>query len=241
MVSLLIISHSASIARGAKELADQMVQGRVPIAAAGGTLDGALGTSTDLIAQALEQVRSPDGILVFVDLGSAVMSAEIALELSGERFLISRAALVEGVLVAAVQASAGASLEQVALVAERALEAKGEINPVPIEPPPPPPPTTYERTLTITHPAGLHMRPATLLVQTAARFKATLRAYNLHRPGSANANVKSILEVLKLGVAQHHRITISADGEDAEVALNALEALVTCNFGESGGVSAATR
>lgn len=236
MVSLLIVSHSPYIARGVKELADQMVQGQVPIAAAGGTVDGELGTSTELISAALESVRSPDGVLVLVDMGSAIMSAEMALEMSGERFLISVAPLVEGALVAAVQASAGATLEQVAAAAARALEAKviGEGSaPTPPEPAAPPPASAIpEITLTITHPAGLHMRPAKDFVQTATRFQAQLRAHNLDRPGSPEANAKSMIDIMKLGVAQGHRILITAEGDDADAALAALEQLVTSNFGE---------
>ncbi len=122
MVSLLIVSHSAEIARGVKALAEQMTQGKVTIAAAGGTLDGTLGTSTDLIAQALERLDLTAGILVLMDLGSAVMSAETALELGGVSFIMSNAPLVEGAILAAVEAANGATLAQTAAAAERARE-----------------------------------------------------------------------------------------------------------------------
>ncbi len=122
MVSLLIVSHSAQIANGVKELAEQMTQGKVAIAATGGTPDGSLGTSTDLISQALEQVRSPDGVLVLVDLGSAVMSAETVLETSDASYVISNAPLVEGAVFAAVEAATGADLQQTAAAAESARE-----------------------------------------------------------------------------------------------------------------------
>jgi dihydroxyacetone kinase phosphotransfer subunit len=122
MVSLLIVSHSAAIAEGVKALAEQMTQGRVTIAAAGGTLDGTLGTSTDLIAQALDRLDPSDGVLVLMDLGSAVMSAETALELSGVSFIMSNAPLVEGAILAAVEAANGATLAQTAAAAERARE-----------------------------------------------------------------------------------------------------------------------
>jgi dihydroxyacetone kinase phosphotransfer subunit len=122
MVSLLIVSHSAAIAEGVKALAEQMTQGRVTIAAAGGTLDGTLGTSTDLIAQALDRLDPSDGVLVLMDLGSAVMSAETALELSSVSFIMSNAPLVEGAILAAVEAANGATLAQTAAAAERACE-----------------------------------------------------------------------------------------------------------------------
>ncbi len=123
MVGLLIVSHSTEIARGVQALVEQMTQGQVAVAATGGTPDGAIGTSADLIGQVLEAMRASsdvDSVLVLVDLGSAVMSAEIALELSELPFVISNAPLVEGAVLAAVEASIGADLPQTAAAAEHA-------------------------------------------------------------------------------------------------------------------------
>lgn len=123
MVSLLIVSHSAQLALGVKELADQMAKGKVTIAAVGGTEDGSLGTNADQIRAALEAITSPDGTLVLVDLGSAVLSAETAIEtLPGIRALISDAPMVEGAVLAAIEASVGASLEEIARAALQAHE-----------------------------------------------------------------------------------------------------------------------
>lgn len=122
MVGLLIISHSRKIAEGARELAEQMTQQQVPIADAGGTLDGELGTSAELIRAAADRLISDgraDALLVLVDLGSAVMSAEIALEDFGAPYRLSDGPLVEGALMAAVEASIGGDLERVAAVAEQ--------------------------------------------------------------------------------------------------------------------------
>jgi PTS hybrid protein len=123
MISLLIVSHSAQLAAGVKEFADQVAGGKVQIADAGGTADGALGTSVERIQAALERIVSPDGTLVLVDLGSAVLSVEMAIEaLGAAHVLISNAPLVEGAYLAAIEASAeGATLEQ---VAEAALQAR---------------------------------------------------------------------------------------------------------------------
>jgi phosphotransferase system HPr (HPr) family protein len=85
-----------------------------------------------------------------------------------------------------------------------------------------------EETVTITNKVGLHARPATLFVQTAARFGASVRA----RCGPREADAKRILEVLQLGAAQGATLTVSADGADASEAVNALVALVKNNFGE---------
>jgi dihydroxyacetone kinase phosphotransfer subunit len=120
MVSLLIVSHSAQIAGGIKELADQMTGGAVPIAAIGGTSDGRLGTSPDRIRAAFESVACSDGVLVLVDLGSAVLSAEHALEGVDCPVSLSNAPLVEGAVLAAVEASVGGDLAGTAAAAERA-------------------------------------------------------------------------------------------------------------------------
>lgn len=124
-VSLVVVSHSAKLAEGVVELAGQMAGGKVAMAAAGGTGDGSLGTSVDLITEALQRVATPEGTLVLLDLGSAVMATEIAVEQftqsTGHRVLISPAPLVEGAVIAAVEASVGSSLTEVADAALHAL------------------------------------------------------------------------------------------------------------------------
>lgn len=123
MVSLLIVSHSAQLAAGVREFASQVAGGRVQIADAGGMADGALGTSIDRIQDGLQQIASPDGTLVLVDLGSAVLSVEMAIEALGiTRVQISDAPLVEGAYLAAIEASADASLEETAAAALQARE-----------------------------------------------------------------------------------------------------------------------
>jgi dihydroxyacetone kinase phosphotransfer subunit len=118
MVNLLIVSHSGQLASGVKEFVEQIAHKDVRIGAAGGTDDGNLGTSANRIKAALEMLTTPDGILVLVDLGSAVMSVQTALEmLDNMRVLISEAPLVEGAYLAATEASVGASLEETAAAA----------------------------------------------------------------------------------------------------------------------------
>lgn len=125
-VSLIVVSHSAKLAEGVVELAGQMTQGKVTIVAAGGTNDGTLGTSVERILAALEQVAGPDGTLVLLDLGSAVMATEMAVEQftqksEHQRVLVSPAPLVEGAVIAAVEASIGNSLEEVDAAARDAM------------------------------------------------------------------------------------------------------------------------
>ncbi|HTC81422.1 MAG TPA: dihydroxyacetone kinase phosphoryl donor subunit DhaM [Acidimicrobiia bacterium] len=129
MVGLVVVSHSSRLAEGVVELAREMGGATVAIEAAGGVeAGGALGTSATLIAAAIERAWSEDGVLVVMDLGSAVLSAEAALELldegRGDRVLLCDAPLAEGAVIAAVAAGSGASLEAVAAEARRALEPK---------------------------------------------------------------------------------------------------------------------
>ncbi len=121
MIGMLIVSHSRKIAEGVLELAEQMGQQQVPLRAAGGMSDGALGTSAEVIhAAALELAGMPiDGLLVLLDLGSAVLSTEMALEGFAKPFVISDAPLVEGAMMAVIEAAIGGSLEQVAAAADR--------------------------------------------------------------------------------------------------------------------------
>lgn len=83
----------------------------------------------------------------------------------------------------------------------------------------------------ITHPAGLHARPASLFVQTANKFTSEISVQNITTK-SNQANAKSILSVLTLGVMQGHQIEIVAKGDDANDCINALKTLVEGNFGE---------
>jgi PTS hybrid protein len=124
MVNLLIVSHSAQLAAGVQEFASQVAGDEVKIAAAGGAVDGSLGTSVERIQDGLKAVASPDGVLILVDLGSAVISVEAALEhFSDGPTLISDAPLVEGAYLAALEATVeGTTLEQVAAAALQARE-----------------------------------------------------------------------------------------------------------------------
>ncbi|MCM8749899.1 dihydroxyacetone kinase phosphoryl donor subunit DhaM [Thermomicrobiaceae bacterium CFH 74404] len=118
MVALVIVAHSAKLAEGVRELAAQMTQGRVPIFAAGGVDDDILGTNAERIREALEAaLASSQEVLVLMDLGSAVLSARMAIDLLPEeqrsRVRLSQAPLVEGAVVAAVEAAIGKGLDEI--------------------------------------------------------------------------------------------------------------------------------
>lgn len=85
-----------------------------------------------------------------------------------------------------------------------------------------------EITIVVDNEVGLHARPASLFVQTAKQFKSDISVTY----GERKANAKSILSVLTLGANQGAEITIHAEGEDADEALQALKSLIENNFGE---------
>lgn len=119
MVGLVLVSHSARLAEGLREMVAQVAGDDVPVAIAGGTEDGRLGTSAPLITEAIRAtLASADQALVLVDLGSAVLSLELALDeldpSDRERVRVSDAPLVEGAVVGAVQASVGSDIDEVA-------------------------------------------------------------------------------------------------------------------------------
>lgn len=124
MVGIVIISHSNAVATGAREMAAQMAGTEVIIAACGGNKQGGIGTDPDAIRIALDQAWSDDGVLVLADLGSAVMSAELVMEMLPQerrrRVSIADAPVVEGAVLAAVEASMRRSLADVQAAAEGA-------------------------------------------------------------------------------------------------------------------------
>jgi len=124
LVGIVIVSHSSQIATGTVELARQMAGDDLRIEAAGGTADGDLGTDAVAIMAAITAADTGAGVVVLVDLGSAVLATQTALELLGEeaaaRVRLSGGPLVEGAVVAAVQASVGDDLAAVLAAAEEA-------------------------------------------------------------------------------------------------------------------------
>lgn len=86
-----------------------------------------------------------------------------------------------------------------------------------------------EKTFIIKNKVGLHARPASLFVKTAAKFKSTITVTH----GEASSTAKSILGVLSLSVAKDSKIVVNAEGADAEEALAALQTLIENDFGEA--------
>ena len=122
LVGIVVVSHSRHIAEGVVELARQMAGDELRLEGVGGTPDGSLGTDPDGIAGAIDRADGGAGVLILADLGSAILASRTAIELlDGDRagrVRISGAPIVEGAIVAAVQASIGQSLDEVEAAAE---------------------------------------------------------------------------------------------------------------------------
>ncbi len=129
MVGIVIVSHSAKLAEGLRELAIEMATDKDLIVPAGGMEDGSIGTDAMRIKAAIEKADRGDGVVVLLDLGSSVMSTQMAIEFleeeeSGIRVEIADAPMVEACISAAVVASAGQSFEDVMKIAEDAIKHK---------------------------------------------------------------------------------------------------------------------
>ncbi len=121
MFGIVIVSHSKKLAEGVTELMRMMAH-VVKAAAAGGTEDGGLGTSYEKISAAIDAVYTDDGVAVLMDMGSAVMTAEMVLEdMEDRQIKLIDAPLVEGAVLAAVESAAGTPLNA---LAEKVQEAR---------------------------------------------------------------------------------------------------------------------
>src|SRR6185312_12103838 len=213
----------------------------VRIEAAGGMDDGSIGTDAARVMAAAERAMGDDGVLVLMDLGSAVMSAEMAIEMLGsDRAVLSEAPLVEGAVAAAATARGGASLKEVAAEARGALGMKAEQLGVPgvasrvSEPESAAEPDASAR-VPIVNEIGLHARPAALVVELAGKFDAQLR---LAKPGGQSVSAKSLTGLMTLSARKGDELEVSASGPQAAEAVAAFEDLAKEGFGE--GAAAAT-
>jgi multiphosphoryl transfer protein len=244
VIGIVIVSHSKQLALGVRELAAQMVQGQVSIAVAAGIEDSEnpLGTDPIQVYEAIASIFSDDGVLVLMDLGSALLSAEMAIEFLPEaqqqKVYLCEAPLVEGAVAAVVAAAAGNNIHQVMAEARGALLAKATqlgVSPLSVvsdniearntES------SIKEIRLIVSNRLGLHARPAAQFVGTAARFQSRILVQNLTR-NTQLVRGDSINQVTTLGVRQGHELVITATGSDADEALAALQALFVNNFGE---------
>ena len=248
MVGIVLVSHSRELSAAVKALADQQIQGRAPIVAVGGSDNPyqPFGTDPIAIAEAIQSVFSNEGVIVLMDLGSAVISGQVALDLlepeQVTRVHLSAAPFIEGAMAAAVQSSIGMNLEAVVREAEEASLAKltvleyddGQGTPLSHRPP------EVDETgqtqvasadVIVVNPAGLHFGPAARFVQTAATFHAEVCVTNV-TTGAGPAQANRFNQLLSLGIEKDHCIRIDASGRDAEEAVNTLVRQVAHDVGE---------
>ena len=236
LVGIVAVSHSQALAEAAVELSLQMVHGQRPaVLVAAGTRDGRLGTDATAVAEAITAADQGAGVVVLVDLGSAILSAELALDLTDsdpEQVRIIAAPFVEGMLAAVVRASTGAGLSEVAAEASRALEAKLEA----LGGQPPSEATaqpvawtaTAKDQATLVNPSGLHVRPVAQVVAAVSGFDCQLRLLCHGREAAGTSPVS----LAGLGARQGDRVWVEATGPEATEAVAAVIALILNGFGE---------
>ena len=228
-VSFVIVSHSASLATGVCELAAQMAPD-VHFEAAGGTGDGRIGTSYDLVEAAVEAALAAvdgdgSGVIVLTDLGSATMTVESVIDMCDEpeRVRFVDTCLVEGAVASSGRAQLGEDLGQVADVAA-ALAPR--VDDVPAQEVPSPATCApggggaqashewAQGDAVVADPVGLHARPAAAFVRLAGTFDAEVTVNG--------ADGGSVLELMALGITQGQSVHIEANGADATAAVAAL-------------------
>jgi len=240
MVGLVLVSHSKALSRALEDLVRQVSSKDIPVSAAGGIGDNrtTFGTDAVNIFEAIESVFSPEGVVVLMDLGSAILSAETAVELLSEKMRphirICAAPIVEGAIAAGVQISLGSDLETVCREATQALTPKIQhldgsdeklAKPVADDLARPQAADWQEIELAVNIAHGLHARPAARFVQTAATFVARIQVKKLGSPKDP-VSADSLNSLAMLGVNRGDRIVVSATGPDAQKALEALATLV---------------
>ncbi len=244
MVGLVLVSHSHTLATAVKELVVAMAGPKLPIAIAAGAGENHadLGTNGVEIMEAINAVMSDDGVLVLMDIGSALLSTDTALgfldDAQRARVRCAAAPFVEGAVAAGVVAALGSSLDEVSREAAGALKQKeehlrtgGDAAPLSA---PPPDTATPERAvrLTVPNPHGLHARPAARFIREAAAFRADIQVHNLTK-GRGPVSAKSLTGLASLEILRGHEIEISAGGPDAEAALRTLKQSVESGLGDS--------
>ena len=226
-VGIVVVSHSSKIAEGAVELAAQMAPD-VELVAAGGTDDERIGTSLEKVLAAVEQSlidAGGDGVVVLADLGSAVMTAESAIEFASDpdAILLADAPLVEGLVAAAVAAQGGAGVEDVRKAAEAigfGASAGTEAPGSPREPREPDAAGDFE----LINPMGIHARPAAKIAGGLSGLDAEVTINDV--------DGTSMMALMTLAAGQGATLRVEARGKDAGKAVQYVGRLVGEGFGE---------
>ncbi|MFJ6416235.1 dihydroxyacetone kinase phosphoryl donor subunit DhaM [Paeniglutamicibacter sp. NPDC091659] len=222
-VGLVFVSHSAKIADGLVELARQMAPD-VALVAAGGMDDGGIGTSFGRVMDAITRAESGDGVLILCDLGSAILTAETALDFLDDdersRVGIVDAPLVEGGVAAAVAAQTGGNRDAVAAAARSAVPAAAAPSPTDAATKS----SGYSRVVTLVNRDGLHARPAADFVTLAGTFPSEVTVNGV--------DATSLLAIMALGLVRGSDVEIATVDPDGRSAVDALADLLASGFGE---------
>ncbi|TLM88067.1 dihydroxyacetone kinase phosphoryl donor subunit DhaM [Pseudarthrobacter sp. NamE5] len=223
-VSIVVISHSEKIADGAAELAAQMAPD-VEVLTAGGTTDGRIGTSLEKVMAALDKAGGT-GTVIIADLGSAVMTAESALEFAENPggVLLADAPLVEGLVAAAVAAQGGADMQAVKLAAETVGGSRQgpEGSPVQTAGEGAGPDATGD--FELVNQAGMHARPAAKIAGGLSSLNAEVKVNGV--------DGASMTGLMTLAAGRGSVLHVEAWGADAERAVDYVRSLVQAGFGE---------
>ncbi|KAA0077256.1 phosphoenolpyruvate--protein phosphotransferase [Mycolicibacterium sp. P9-64] len=239
-VGLVVVSHSRALARAAVALAQEMLHGKqIRISVAAGLDETTFGTDAAAIVDAITAADRGDGVVVLMDLGSAVLSAELACELLDDdvrdRVRLCPAPLVEGLVVAAVVAAGGATVDEVAAEATGALAGKiGHLGPAPVAAVADEPDGVDEVSgaFVVANPHGLHARPAARLVQEVRRRDARARIRN-RSTDSGWVDAGSLSKLATLGVRCGDEVEVRVSGSQAAETLDHVLALAGRHFDES--------
>ncbi|MFC5859469.1 dihydroxyacetone kinase phosphoryl donor subunit DhaM [Agromyces flavus] len=228
-VGIVFVSHSRRLADGLVELARQMAP-TARLEAAGGTDDGRIGTSFDLVSSAIQAADDGVGVVVLCDLGSAILTADTALDFLDDdqraRVRIADAPLVEGGVAASVAAESGDPLDAVLRAAETAAgagprsveDAHAGAGVAPAATP------VHRRRVTLANADGLHARPAAELVKLAGTFP--------QRVTVNGTDAKSLLAIMALGLVRGDEVEIASEDPDGAPAVDAIADLAESGFGE---------
>lgn len=233
LVALVVVSHSADVASGTVQIAAQMAPD-VDLHAAGGA-DGGIGTSVDLVLAAVEAGlaacdRDGGGVVVLTDLGSAVLTTDLVLELldpdDAALVRVPHAPVVEGAVTAAVAAQQGLGLDAVAAAAVQAGAAPVDDGPAAApsgSAPVAPGAVTVD--VVLRNPLGLHARPAALVARTVVDTGVDVTI--------DGADGASVLALMTLGVVGGQSVRVAAAGPGARAAVETVAAVIAEGFGEA--------
>ncbi|GAB2596853.1 dihydroxyacetone kinase phosphoryl donor subunit DhaM [Pseudactinotalea suaedae] len=229
-IALVLVSHSAQLAAGVVEVAGQMAPD-VSITPAGGTEDGRVGTSYDLVEQAVSGALADgaEGVVILTDLGSATLTAESVLEvLDDDRVRLVEAPFVEAAVASAVSAQGGGDLDAVIRAARTAVASfaapAGDDDGAPPAAADPAGAGARSRTLVLANSLGLHARPAAVVARKASEFDADVTINGV--------DAASVLALMALGLVGGAEVELSASGPQADAALEAIAADIEAGFGE---------